>query len=139
MIILTAAQPVLGQWNYNRRLSRAQVDRVIRDLEDATDSFKRVFDTEIDRTRFDKTSIEDRLWNKTKDLERQTDTLRARFDRTDSWWSTRREVQDVLQDARLLNAMIRNYRMTGRMKASWNQVRVRINALARTFDLPPLR
>ncbi len=121
------------------RLSKAQVDRVIRNLEEATDEFKRVFDAEIDKTRLDGSSVEDRLWKQVKQLESATDRLRSKFDRTDSWWETRAEVQDVLREARDLNGYIRGYRNTGRMKASWETVRQRINLLADTYELPRLR
>lgn len=128
-----------GRGRGNSRLSKAEVDRVIRNLEDATDEFKGVFDAEIDKTRLDGTSAEDRLWKQVKELENATDRLRSRFNRTDTWWETRSEVQDVLREARSLNNFVRGYRNTGRMKASWETVRVRINKLAETYDLPRLR
>lgn len=121
------------------RRSKADVDRVIRNLEEATDEFKRVFDSEIDKTRLDGTSVEDRLWRQVKELENATDRLRSRFDRTDTWRETRSEVQVVLREARTLNNFVRGYRNTGRMKASWAAVRTRINILADTYDLPRLR
>ncbi|MCI0388391.1 MAG: hypothetical protein MOB07_06450 [Acidobacteria bacterium] len=136
---LFIVQPALGQWNYNRRLTKSEVGRVIKGLEEATDEFKKVFDKEIDKTRLDGTRTEDRLWEKVKDLERATDRLRNRFDRTDSWWETRSEVQDVMKEARGLNGVIRGFKMPVRMKASWQTVRLRINALAKTYDLPALR
>lgn len=148
LAIMTAVQfftsDALGQGRRGRgrerdRLSRAEVDRVIRNLEEATDDFKRVFDAEVDKTRLDGTSSEDRLWKQVKELETATDRLRSRFDRTDTWWETRAEVQDVLKEARTLNGYVRGYRNTGRMKASWEAVRVRINRLADTFELPQLR
>lgn len=132
------APDISGQQRRGRR-SRADVDRVIRNLEDATDEFKQVFDSEIDKTRLDGTSAEDRLWRQVKELENATDRLRSRFDRTDTWWETRSDVQVVLKEARTLNNFIRGYRNTGRMKASWATVRTRINILADTYDLPRLR
>lgn len=146
LAIITAVQiftsDAMGQGRRGRgrdRLSKAEVDRVIRNLEEATDEFKRVFDAEVDKTRLDGTSTEDRLWKQVKEFENATDRLRSRFDRTDTWWETRAQVQDVLREARTLNGYVRGYRTTGRMKASWETVRVRINILADTFELPRLR
>jgi hypothetical protein len=124
---------------YGRRYSKAQVERAIAQLENNTDQFKRYMDRELDRSAIDRLPAEDRIWDRVSDLERSTNGLRQRFDRTDSWWETRSEVKQVVEDGRRLNRILNRYRQYLKIRGRWAMIKREINSLARYYNLQVIR
>ena len=122
-----------------RAYTKADVDRVIRRVEDRSDQFVRLFDRALDRSRLDGTRREDRLNEQAKNLERTLDDLRREFDRKESYIETRPEVGRALNVAEDINRAMRRRRMGGETERQWNLLRNELNALALVYNLRPLR
>jgi hypothetical protein len=121
-----------------RPYTKAQVDEVIRRVENRTDSFVRLFDNSLDHSRLDGTRREDRLNERARALEQATNELRRRFDRTESYYDTRPEVNRCLNLATEIDKVMRR-RMGGNTEEQWRMVRAELNALADVYGLARLR
>ena len=124
----------------NRRgnASRAQVDRLIRNVEERVDRFVVQFDYALDRSRLNNTRREDNLNRRARDLEAATDELRREFDRNDSRRENAAEVRRCLNIATDINAAMRNRRLNRATENNWRAVRNELNALARAYNLPQI-
>ena len=118
--------------------SRAEVEATIRRAENASDVFRKQMDDKLDKSALDGTKTEDNVNHQAKELENALDRLRRRFDKTDTWRETRREVQDVLLEARDVNRIMEAGRWRAVLEAEWTRLRRELNSLAGHYDLPPL-
>lgn len=129
-----------AQRRYRQRpYTKAQVDEVIRRVENRTDAFVRLFDNALDNSRLDGTRREDRLNERARELERATNDLRREFDRRESYADTRPEVNRCLNIASGIDGVMRRRRMGGNTEEQWRQVRAELNALADVYGLARLR
>jgi len=117
---------------------RAQVDRLIRNVEERVDRFVVQFDYALDNSRLNNTRREDNLNQRARDLEAATDELRREFDHNDSRWENSAEVRKVLNIASDINVAMRNRRLNAATERNWAAVRTELNALARAYGLPPV-
>ncbi len=136
--VLIAAGTATAQGRYASRYSKRDVSGIISRMENASDTFRRSFDRAMDRSNINGTQEEDRLNNIVQDFENSVDQLRGEFDRNNSWWESRQDVQDVIRDARPVNTMINNLSFRRNIENQWNSLRNNINTLADTYDLPGL-
>ncbi len=111
---------------------------MIKKLEESSNTFRRDFDREMDRSSLNGTSAEDRYNDNVADYENALDDLRRKFDRSDSWWQSRGDVQEVIASARPVNQMINALPFRQRIESRWNNMRNDLNKLADTYDLPGL-
>ena len=125
----------VGQGNSN--LSRARIDRLIRNLEERVDRFVVQFNYALDDSRPNNTRRENRLNERARDLERATDELRREFDRNDSKWENSQEVRKCLDIASDIDVAMRNRRLNRATENNWRAVRTELNALARAYNLSP--
>ncbi len=142
LTMLILIQPVPAQvrrGNYNRRYTKADVERVIARVEERSDRFEEVFDRALDRSRLDGTRREDRLTERAKELEERLDNLRDEFDRRDRYQDTRAQVASVLQTATVINNVMIRRRLDVGTESLWAALRVELNALARFYNLRGLR
>ena len=123
----------------NRRYTKQSVSRVIKNVETRVDSFVGQLDTSLDHSRLDGTRREDNLNAKAKQLEKATDELRSEFDRRESWWETRSNVQSCLDAAAGIDVAMRRQRLGRATETNWRNVRSELNALAKVYDLPAMR
>lgn len=127
-----------------RRLARgrvyneAEVERIIKRVEDRSDKFKKEFDRALDRSRLNNTNREDNLNAYAKDLERATDELRREFDRRDSWIENKDEVRRCLSAATKINLAMRNRHLGPKVESTWAALRFELNTLAQVYNLPPV-
>jgi hypothetical protein len=137
MMLLT---PVVSsaQWNeqYWRRYNRKQVEEIIKSVETSTDNFRKEFDKWLDHSRFEGREKEDRFNSKVKHFEEATDRLRSDFDREDSWWEVRNEVEKMINEARPVAQMMRNREFSRDVENQWRRLRTSINRLAGIYRLP---
>lgn len=122
--------------NRPNRIAKAQVDRLIRSVEDRVDVFVRQFDISLDNSRLNGSRREDNLNQRARDLEGATDELRREFDRRDRWNENRDEVSRCLNIASDINVAMRNRRLNRATENNWANVRAELNALARVYGLP---
>lgn len=112
-----------------RNLARNQVDSIIRNLETSSDVFSRDFKNR--NTSSSERRIVDRFEN-------AVDGLRRNFDRNDNWWSTRNDVQGIMDEAQQVNQLMNNERFARPLEVQWRNLRRDINQLAATYELPGL-
>ncbi len=124
--------------NRRNNLARAQVDRLIRNVEERVDRFVVQFDYALDNSRLNNTRREDNLNRRARDLEAATDELRREFDRNDSRRENSQEVRKCLNIASDINVAMRNRRLNQATERNWATVRNELNALARAYNLPQI-
>lgn len=141
MVALAAvpAEAQYGRRSRGRGYTKAQVEQIIRRLENQSDRFVRSFDRSLDRSRADGTMREDNLNQRARDLENALDVLRQEFDRTDRYQDTRSQVSSVLNVAEDINRAVRNRRLRGNTERLWSRVRTELNTLASVYNLRRLR
>ena len=116
--------------------TKADVDRVIKRVEDRSDKFEKEFDKALDRSRLNNTRREDQLNDYAEDLEKATDELRREFDRGDAWAENKAEVRKCLEIATKLNVAMRNRRLGPKVESTWSALRYELNTLADVYNLP---
>lgn len=122
-----------------RLLNKAQVQAIVRRVEDRVDNFVKKFDRSLDHSRLNGSSKEDWLNRRAKDLERATDELRREFDRRDAWIENKAEVRNCLNIASDIDRNMRSYRFGAAAEANWARVRYELNSLADVYNLPRVR
>jgi len=138
MLILAA--PSSAQYRDRERwgqTSRWGIDRLIRQAENDSDRFVRVFDRALDNSRFDQTMREERLNERASALEQQLNVVRQEFNRG-GFNSVRPEVQSALELARRINTVMRNRQFDYAAERQWMMLRSDLNRLARAFNLQQL-
>ncbi|MDQ1612887.1 MAG: hypothetical protein QOG00_2818 [Pyrinomonadaceae bacterium] len=142
--LMVASASIPAEAQYGRRArstgySKAQVEQIIRRLENQSDRFVRSFDRSLDNSRVDGTRREDNLNQRARDFENALDLLRQEFDRTDRYQETRSQVSSVLNIAEDINRAVRNRRLRGNTERLWARVRTEMNTLASVYNLSQLR
>jgi len=117
--------------------TKADVELIIKRVEERSDDFRKVIDRQLDRSTLDGTNREDNINQQVKEFENAIDKLRSDFDRAQTWEETRAQVQRVMNTADDVNAIVRRgrWRRGGPVKAAWAQVRVDLNRLAGVYNL----
>lgn len=120
-----------------RYYTKADVERIIRRVEERSDAFRRFVDRSLDRSRLDGSNREDNINQEVKELENAIDTLRRDFDRAQTWEETRDQVQRVRNQADEVNAIVRRgrWRRGGPVKSEWALVRTDLNRLLGIYNL----
>ncbi len=122
-----------------RIYTKAEVNEIIRRVENRSDEFVKLFDRSLDRSRLDGTKREDRLNERARNLERTLNDLRREFDRRENYNQTKPEVTRALNVAEDINKVMRRRRMGGETERQWGLLRDELNALALVYNLRPLR
>ena len=119
--------------------ARVDVERTLRNVEERSDRFVKLFDRALDNSRLDGSRREDRLTERARELEESLDSLRKDFDRTDRFQDTRAQVSRVLNTATGIGNVVYRRRLDTATVQEWSQLRAELNALARFYNLPQLR
>ena len=127
-----------GQGRYANVYSKPDVNNIIRTLENSSDVFSRDFRRYMDQSQLNGSPSEQRLNRVVENYENALDQLRRNFDRNNSWWASRDDVQDIMGEARNVNAMMNTLQFANRLERQWRNMRRDINKLADTYDLPDL-
>ena len=123
----------------NRVYTKAEIDRIIRRVENQSDLFVRSFDRSLDNSRLEGTMREDNLNQRARNLENDLDSLRLEFDRTDRYLDTRSRVSRALSTAEGINTAMRRRRLGVNTERLWARLRTELNALAYAYNLRQLR
>ena len=135
--VLSAANVVTAQGRYTNQYSRADVDNIIRRMEQNSDEFRTDFRREMNDSNLN-SSTRNRFNGYVAASENAIDDLRRHFDRNDSWWESRSRVQSVVSSSQNVNSMMRQLPFQRQLERQWNQLRNQINRLADAYDLPGL-
>ena len=138
-LFMVAGASISAEAQRRRGYTKAQVEQIIRRVENQTDRFVRSFDRSLDQSRADGTRREDTLNQRARDLENAVDVLRQEFDRTDRYQETRAQVSGVLSVAEDINRAVRRRNLRGNTERLWSRVRSELNALASVYNLQRLR
>lgn len=125
--------------DWGRRSNRRDVENIIKRVEENSDRFTKAFDRNLDRSRLNGSSLEDRLNHQVKRLEDVLDDLRDDFDRRDDWRETRQRVANVMREADEVNSIVRRGRFHRDVESMWEYVRRDLNRLAGVYNLRSLR
>ena len=125
---LTAAQAQRRTY----RLSDAQVSQLIRRVEMSTERFQGSLSDALDRGSYGGTTSAGDINSYVQNLQNATAQLRDRFNRR---VSVAADVQNVLQQASLVNGFMLNNRVNARVQNDWSLVRTDLNALARAYGI----
>lgn len=117
------------------KITKVQVDRVIKNVEQRVDRFTSQIDDSLDNSKLNNTKREDRINERARNLESATDELRREFDRNDSWAENKAEVRKCLNIASDLNVTMRNRKFSQATENNWRAVVTELNALARVYGL----
>ncbi len=138
LLMTTMAAAVSAQGTHKGNFyTKADVERIIKRVEERSDAFRNVIDRSLDRGALDGTSREDNINQQVKELETAIDDLRKDFDRAQTWEETRSQVQRVMNEADEVNAIVRRgrWRRGGPVKSEWSLVRADLNKLAGIYNL----
>ena len=127
-----------AQWRGQSRYSRMMVDRLIRQAENHSDQFVRVFERALDRSRLEGTIREDRLNERAAELERQLNAARAELGRAGSQWEIRSSVSNAIEVGRTINTVMRRRQLTPNAERQWSLLRNDLNRLAAIYNLRQL-
>jgi hypothetical protein len=136
LLLLGTMIPVSAQGNQRYWNRYNQVNQIIRNIEQSTNEFRANLDRWLDQSRFNGREQEERFNSRVTALEQATDQLRREYDRTDSWWQTRNEVQRTLTAARPVEQMMRRQRFGREVETEWRRLRINLNRLAAMYRLP---
>ncbi len=120
----------------SNNLTKTQVQRILRRVEERTDRFVALFNDSLDNSRLNNSRRENNLNRRARDLESATDELRREFDRSDAWIENKDEVRRCLNIASNINVAMRNRRLDRATENTWNLLKIELNTLARTYGLP---
>jgi hypothetical protein len=140
LLIMIVPDSFYAQGRYRgNKYSKADVDRIIKRVEESSDNFTKAFDKNLDRSRLDGSSLEDKLNRQVRQLERELDDLRRDFDRKDNWLETRDNVQDVIREADEVNRLMRTSRLGRDVETKWLIVKRDLNKLAGIYNIKLLK
>lgn len=137
IFVFAVASDASAQGRYSNQYSRADVDRIIRNMEQNSDEFRTDFRREMNNSNLN-SSTRNRFNGYVATMENSVDDLRRHFDRNDSWWESRSRVRTVVNSSQNVNTMMRTLPFRRNLERQWNQLRNQINRVADTFDLPGL-
>jgi hypothetical protein len=141
VLCLLSAAPLLpaqrfGDWGRRFRDTDASFQdprSLARELEQRTDAFKRQFDHQIDRTRWDETPVEDYVWNHARRLENAVDSLRSNIERGRHDDRIARDLHIALQSAGEIDRAMRRIRLGPDAERNWRAIRAGLSELARCY------
>ena len=144
VVVLLGVTPSDAQWRAERRDGRVDdrrvnVERIINQVDNRSDAFRRSVDRALDRSRLNGSREEDRLNEEVKQFERAVDRLRDQFNRRDERDDTRRNVERVLREADGIGRAIGRANLERNVEREWAGLRADLNALANVYNLKPLR
>jgi hypothetical protein len=140
-MVLALASPSFAQWRgeyRGRGNDRMYVDRLIRQAENRSDQFVRIFDRALDRSRLDGSWREDRLNVRAMDLERQLNIIRQQFNRTNNPYQIRSHVANAMNVAQSINQVMRYRRLEPMVERQWSLLRSDLNRLAAVYNVRQL-
>jgi Ni/Co efflux regulator RcnB len=138
VIVLSAPPSTSAQGTAKGRYyTKADVERIIKRVEETSDEFRNVIDRSLDRSALNGTNREDNINQQVKELENAIDKLRRDFDRAQTWDETREQVQRVLNESDEVNVIMRRGRWPrgGPVKSAWAAVRSDLNKLFGVYNL----
>ncbi len=134
-IVLVFTETGNAQTRRGRVVSKQQVEQLLERIEERSDHFSNQLNKSLDRSRLDGGKAEDRIADRSRDLENATDELRREFDHNDSRGETSRNVRKSLNAAVAVNRIMLRRNFSRQAENSWVRLRAELNTLARIYGL----
>ncbi len=134
-IVLVFAETGNAQTRRGRVVSKQQVEQLLERIEERSDHFSNQLNKSLDRSRLDGGRTEDRIADRSRDLENATDELRREFDHNDSRGETSANVRKSLNAAVAVNRIMVRRNFSRQAENSWVRLRAELNTLARIYGL----
>ena len=140
-LLACSALPTLAQRRgpRGRIWTKAEVNQLIKNAENHSDSFMNLLDKALDKSALDGSNREDRINDRAKDLEKALDKLRSEFDRKENYPETKPEMREVLSIASDINGVMLRRALPADVEEEWRMLRRELNVLASVYFLPGLR
>lgn len=126
---LGAQAQVIGQ---PYRLSDKEVEKIIRQVESKSETFRESLDASLDRSRLDGTKREDDINAFIKDFDDHTKRLHDRFDAQKSVAS---DVEAVLNRASFIEKFVRRHGLSDRAQKDWAALQASLDDLAHAYSV----
>lgn len=139
VLVLTGVSNAQPRVARGKVYTKAEVKRIIDNVETRVDKFKKDFDKSLDNSRLNGTDREDYLNKRAKDLEKATDELSREFNKRDLWIENKDEVRKCLNIAQDINVAMKNRKLGGETETNWAAVRYELNTLAKIYNLPIIK
>ena len=141
LLLASSVMPLVAQRRgpRGRIWTKAEVNQLIKNAEDRSDSFVKLFDKALDKSGLDGSNKEDRLNDRAKDLEKAMDKLRSEFDHKENYPETKPEMIKVLNIASEINGVMLRRTLRADVEEEWRLLRRELNILASVYYLPALR
>jgi hypothetical protein len=114
------------------RVNNAQLDQVIRNVENSAERFRSSLDTSLNNSRVGNSRRADNVNTYERDFEQALAQLRDRFNRR---MARAADVQLVLDRATLINNFMNRGRLDATVQNDWTNLRVSLNDLARAYGI----
>jgi hypothetical protein len=132
LVFASLAMTAQAQIGTTTQVNNRQVRQLIRRIENRTDVFRASLAASLDRSRINSTSVEDDINRFVADFESATNQLRDRFNSRQDVYA---DVQNVLNQAALIDRFMRRNRLGARPEGDWASLRVDLNELARLYGI----
>ena len=141
LLLIALGMPLMAQRRgpRGRIWTKPEVNQLIKNAEDRSDSFIKLFDKALDKSALDGSHREDHLNDRAKDLEKAMDKLRSEFDRKENYPETKPEMIKVLNISSEINAVMLRRTLRADVEEEWRLLRRELNVLASVYYLPGLR
>jgi hypothetical protein len=114
------------------RIEDKQAERIIHNLESASDKFRSSLDSALDRSSWDGTRREDDINSFVKEFYAETKALHDHFDHKRS---TGADVQAVLDRAARIDQFMLRRPLTSKAQNDWAEVKTNLDELARAYNV----
>jgi hypothetical protein len=137
-VALALAVPAVGQWR-GRGYSRYNAERLIRQAENRSDVFVRLFERALDRSPFEGSRREERLNDRAMEMESHLNLARQEVNRTNNYYSVRSHVASAIDVAQGINNVMRSRQFNPGVERQWMLLRSDLNRLAVVYNLRQVR
>jgi len=137
-LMFALALPASGQFRIEiGRPFSHDADRLVRQAEIHSGQFAATVDRAFETGRFDETTVDTRLSDRARDLERQLNVVAQDLDRGSRNYEVRSDLASALRIAADINSDMRYHRTAFGfgVNRDWLQVRSDLNRLARMYNL----
>ena len=118
--------------NLPYRVSDRDVQNLLSQIEQRTDSYKNEMNNSLDRSVLNNTRSRETIYSYITEFERATDNLKQRFD---DRRSTSADVQEVLSRANFINGVMRDYRFSATAENQWRLISSDLAKLSNYYNV----
>ncbi len=123
--------PNIAAQTRSYRVSDQTVKSLITRIESRTDAFKNELNSSLDSSNLNNTDSEDLIYGYVSNFENAVDQLRQKFD---SRSSVNVDVDEVLNQAALINQFMQRNRLTANAQRNWGYLKTDLTTLARHYS-----